>query len=148
MKLVESLRLALSSLRLNKLRSALTMLGIVIGVAAVIALVSVGEGVQDMVSTQIQGIGSNLLFVFSGRCIITGNFWIHGIENKGVGIRKAEGGSGKAEWWRQRELSSRQKTERAKQKSDLARKMPAFGGHNIKCERQTMRSSRLALRKP
>jgi len=57
---------ALESLSANKLRSALTILGIVIGVAAVIALVSVGRGAQSTITDSIQGIGTNLLFVFSG----------------------------------------------------------------------------------
>ncbi len=49
MNLVQNFRLAISSLVANKLRALLTMLGIIIGVAAVITLVSVGEGVQDVV---------------------------------------------------------------------------------------------------
>ncbi len=61
----ESLRLALDGLKANRLRSALTMLGIVIGVTAVIALVSFGQGVQDFISAQFESLGSNLLFVFS-----------------------------------------------------------------------------------
>ncbi len=63
MNLWESLRVALRALGANKLRSALTMLGIVIGVAAVIALMAAGQGVQIFVTEQFQGIGSNLLFV-------------------------------------------------------------------------------------
>lgn len=57
---------ALESLNSNKLRSALTILGIVIGVGAVIAMLAVGEGAQDTITGSISGIGSNLLFVFSG----------------------------------------------------------------------------------
>ena len=49
MNLVEQIRLALRALSVNKLRSALTMLGIIIGVGAVITLLSVGEGVQNLV---------------------------------------------------------------------------------------------------
>ena len=64
MDIAESLRLALRGLAANKLRAALTMLGIIIGVAAVITLLSVGQGVQQYVTEQFQGIGSNLLFVF------------------------------------------------------------------------------------
>ncbi len=66
MKLSESVRLALRGLSVNKLRSALTMLGIIIGVAAVIALLSVGQGVQVLVTTQLESIGTNLLFVLPG----------------------------------------------------------------------------------
>jgi putative ABC transport system permease protein len=57
---------ALESLTANKLRSGLTILGIVIGVAAVIAMVSVGRGAQNTITGSIQGIGTNLLFVFRG----------------------------------------------------------------------------------
>jgi putative ABC transport system permease protein len=57
---------ALESLTANKLRSGLTILGIVIGVAAVIAMLAVGQGAQDTITGSISGIGSNLLFVFSG----------------------------------------------------------------------------------
>jgi len=61
------MRLALRALAANKLRAALTMLGIVIGVGAVITLMSVGEGVSVYIATQFQGVGSNLLFVIPGR---------------------------------------------------------------------------------
>ena len=57
---------ALESLSGNKLRSGLTILGIVIGVAAVIAMLGIGQGAQDSITGSISGIGSNLLFVFSG----------------------------------------------------------------------------------
>jgi len=67
MNIGESIRLALRSLSANKLRSGLTMLGIIIGVGAVIALLSVGEGAQAEITQQIQGIGSNLIFVLPGR---------------------------------------------------------------------------------
>ena len=63
MNITESIRLALRALAVNKLRSALTMLGIIIGVGAVITLMSVGQGVQDYISAQLQSIGTNLLLV-------------------------------------------------------------------------------------
>ncbi len=66
MSLTETLRIALRALAANKLRSILTMLGIIIGVAAVIALMSVGRGVENYVTRTFQGIGSNLLFVIPG----------------------------------------------------------------------------------
>jgi putative ABC transport system permease protein len=66
MSVTESIRIALRGLAANKLRSVLTMLGIIIGVAAVIALLSVGTGVQKLVSDQLQSIGTNLLFVIPG----------------------------------------------------------------------------------
>ncbi|HVO44045.1 MAG TPA: ABC transporter permease [Aggregatilineales bacterium] len=65
MNLFEMLRLAFSSLILNRLRSMLTILGIVIGVAAVVALVSFGQSYQAYVDSQFQGIGANTLFVSS-----------------------------------------------------------------------------------
>jgi putative ABC transport system permease protein len=57
---------ALDSLASNKLRSALTVLGIVIGVGAVIAMLAIGRGAQDTITGSISGIGTNLLFVMSG----------------------------------------------------------------------------------
>jgi putative ABC transport system permease protein len=62
----QALRIALRSLRVNKLRTALTMLGIMIGVGAVIAMVSIGSGAQARVAEQIQSLGSNLIIVLSG----------------------------------------------------------------------------------
>jgi putative ABC transport system permease protein len=66
MDLAEILRIALRALARNKLRSALTMLGIIIGVGAVIAMVGVGQGAQQQVQEQIAAMGSNVLFVSSG----------------------------------------------------------------------------------
>jgi len=66
MNLILNTRLALGSLLANKLRAVLTMLGIIIGVAAVITLISVGEGVQDVVVSEFEGLGNNLLFVVPG----------------------------------------------------------------------------------
>jgi putative ABC transport system permease protein len=63
---LESLRLATRALRVNKLRSALTMLGIVVGVAAVVCMVSVGAGAQAEVSERIRTLGANLLLVMPG----------------------------------------------------------------------------------
>ena len=66
MNLGQAILEALESLASNKLRSGLTILGIVIGVGAVIAMLGVGQGAQDTITGSISGIGSNLLFVFSG----------------------------------------------------------------------------------
>jgi putative ABC transport system permease protein len=60
------LRIAMRALARNKMRSALTMLGIVIGVGAVIAMVSVGQGANQQVQNQIASMGSNMLFIASG----------------------------------------------------------------------------------
>ncbi len=67
MLLRETLSLALSSLRANKLRSFLTMLGIVIGIAAVIAMIALGNGAQQSVQARIQAFGTNLLQVDATR---------------------------------------------------------------------------------
>jgi putative ABC transport system permease protein len=66
MNLLASLEVAVRAILVNKMRSALTMLGIIIGISAVIILVSVGRGVQMMVAEQMQQVGSNLLFVIPG----------------------------------------------------------------------------------
>jgi putative ABC transport system permease protein len=63
---VESVKIALDGLKANKLRAILTMLGIIIGVAAVIAMVSIGMGVRSKVESSIAGLGSNLLIVTPG----------------------------------------------------------------------------------
>lgn len=64
MRFVEILRIALDALLRNKMRSALTMLGIIIGVGAVIAMVAIGQGAQASVDAQISSLGSNVLLVF------------------------------------------------------------------------------------
>jgi putative ABC transport system permease protein len=66
MIIIQSIIEALDSLTANKLRSGLTILGIVIGVGAVIAMLGVGSGAQTTITGSISGIGTNLLFVFSG----------------------------------------------------------------------------------
>ena len=66
MNLWASARIAVRALRVNKLRSALTMLGIVIGVGAVITMVAVGSGAQARVAEQIASLGSNMIVILSG----------------------------------------------------------------------------------
>jgi putative ABC transport system permease protein len=66
MTFLDAIISALDALRLHKLRSALTMLGIIIGVAAVIAMVAVGGGAREQVVAQIRSLGSNLLIVMPG----------------------------------------------------------------------------------
>jgi putative ABC transport system permease protein len=63
MSLLETIRTAFESLAANKLRAALTMLGVIIGVASVVALLSIGNGVSDFIGDQIENIGSNLLTI-------------------------------------------------------------------------------------
>jgi putative ABC transport system permease protein len=66
MNLLMIIRVAFRALLRNKTRAALTMLGIIIGVSAVIAMVSIGQGAQASVQAQIESIGTNLLFVSAG----------------------------------------------------------------------------------
>src|SRR5258708_11524149 len=66
MDISQTLIMALQSLNGNKLRSALTVLGIVIGVAAVIAMLGIGRGAQASITAHITSIGTNLLFIPPG----------------------------------------------------------------------------------
>src|ERR1039458_6173773 len=61
-----SIRIAFRALRINKLRSALSMLGIVIGVASVIATVAIGSGATQRIQDQIASIGSNIIIITPG----------------------------------------------------------------------------------
>ena len=81
MNIVESFRIAMRSLGANKMRAGLTMLGVIIGVAAVIALVSIGRGMSAAVTAQVESIGTNLLFVRPG-------------SSQQGGVRGAEGSAG------------------------------------------------------
>jgi putative ABC transport system permease protein len=63
---LESVKIAIGALRVNVMRSLLTMLGIVIGVGAVIVMVAVGAGAREMIGEQIRSIGSNLILVIPG----------------------------------------------------------------------------------
>ena len=66
MSLLEAVRSALSAIAANALRSGLTMLGIIIGVAAVIAMVAIGSGARERVTSQIKSLGANLAIIQSG----------------------------------------------------------------------------------
>ena len=72
MLLGETIGVALGALRANKLRSFLTMLGVVIGVGAVIAVVALGRGAQESVNARISALGTTLLTVFPGQVVRTG----------------------------------------------------------------------------
>jgi len=72
MNLAASLRIALIALRVNALRSALAMLGVVIGVASVIVLVSISEGTKQAVEEQIASFGANLLIIRPGSSMFGG----------------------------------------------------------------------------
>jgi len=74
MDLTENLRLSLETLSSNKVRSFLTMLGVIIGVAAVILLVSIGEGAKEYVSRELAGLGTNLLIITPGKTSTAGGF--------------------------------------------------------------------------
>lgn len=66
MKIGPTFRIAARALRRNKMRSILTMLGIIIGVGAVIAMVGIGNGARSQVEGQIASLGENMILVFSG----------------------------------------------------------------------------------
>ncbi len=66
MDFTESLKMATKTLSANKLRSGLTMLGIIIGNASVIAMIGIGEGAQKYVNSQLQSLGPNVLFIVPG----------------------------------------------------------------------------------
>jgi putative ABC transport system permease protein len=72
MSVLEALRLAVRRLRTNLLRTALTTLGVIIGVASLVALIGVGEGTQTALTNQIAGLGTNLLSVNAGGSFIGG----------------------------------------------------------------------------
>jgi putative ABC transport system permease protein len=79
MNFMNTFRLALRALARNKMRSALTMLGIIIGVGAVIAVVSIGQGAQYLVQQGIQAMGTNAVFIAAG-------------SNRAGGVRQGYGG--------------------------------------------------------
>jgi len=66
MRLKDSLKISFSTLRTNKMRSALTMLGIIIGVGSVIIMMSLGKGAQSLILGQIQSMGSNIVYIEPG----------------------------------------------------------------------------------
>jgi putative ABC transport system permease protein len=67
MRLGEAWRVAVDALRASRLRSALTMFGVLIGVSAVVVLVAIGSGAKQQVESQVEGLGSNLLLVVPGK---------------------------------------------------------------------------------
>jgi putative ABC transport system permease protein len=69
MNILENIRVSFRALAANKLRSGLTMLGIIIGVAAVVALMSIGRGATRSVTSRVEGLGSNLISVSSARIV-------------------------------------------------------------------------------
>jgi putative ABC transport system permease protein len=81
MRFAATIRIALRALKRNKLRTALTMLGMIIGVGAVIAMVGIGNGAKAQVEAQIASLGENVILIFSG-------------SSSSSGIRSGYGGSG------------------------------------------------------
>jgi len=65
-RLVATMKIALRALRRNKLRTLLTMLGMIIGVGAVIAMVGIGNGAKTQIENQIASLGQNVILIFSG----------------------------------------------------------------------------------
>src|ERR687889_853799 len=72
MSFVMILRIAVKALNRNKMRTALTMLGMIIGVAAVITMVALGTGAQSSIETQIQAAGTNMIMVSAGNFMAGG----------------------------------------------------------------------------
>ena len=67
MNLSEAWRVAFDALRASRLRSALTMVGVIVGVAAVVILVAIGTGTKQQIEQQVEGLGSNLLLIVPGQ---------------------------------------------------------------------------------
>ena len=67
MNVFESVRFALRGISANKLRSGLTVLGVVIGIAAVTAMVSVGQGAGELIQGEFRSLGTNVILIFPGR---------------------------------------------------------------------------------
>jgi len=72
MDILETFRVSFNSLRLNKMRSGLTMLGIIIGVGSVIAMISLGAGARTQVTKQIQSMGTNMVMLMPGKMSFRG----------------------------------------------------------------------------
>jgi putative ABC transport system permease protein len=88
MRYFEILRIAFDALIRNKMRSLLTMLGIIIGVGAVIAMVAIGQGAQAQIEAQISSLGSNVLMLFSSHSSRGG---VSGGAGSGTGITEEDG---------------------------------------------------------
>ena len=74
MNLFETFKVALEAILSNKMRSGLTMLGVIIGVLAVILLVSIGEGARVYITKELTGLGTNLLIITPGKTTTSGGF--------------------------------------------------------------------------
>lgn len=74
MNMIETFRVAFEAILSNKVRSGLTMLGVIIGVMAVILLVSIGEGARVYITQELSGLGTNLLIITPGKTSTSGGF--------------------------------------------------------------------------
>jgi putative ABC transport system permease protein len=90
LNLRNSLAVALRALRANKLRSALTMLGLIIGVAAVVGLMSIGRGAQEAITSQIGGLGSNLIVIHPGASMLEMEAAVYGGTEISLTLEDAE----------------------------------------------------------
>ena len=81
MRIGNTIKISFRALRRNKMRSLLTALGIIIGVAAVIAMVSIGNGAKSQIQAQIASLGENVILVFAGN-------WSPGGVHSGWGARE------------------------------------------------------------
>src|SRR3954468_12640956 len=87
-RLTATIRIALRALRRNKLRTLLTMLGMIIGVCAVITMVGIGNGAKSQIENQIASLGQNVILIFSG------SFTRGGVHSGWGGVRGGGGGGG------------------------------------------------------
>lgn len=86
---METVKIALNALRVNKLRSGLTILGVVIGVSSVILLISIGLGLKNYILEQLEGLGADALFVVPGKLeIASGGGGGGGIPGAGIAASK------------------------------------------------------------
>jgi len=86
-ELLETIRIALTALKANKLRSSLTMLGIIIGVTSVILLVSIGSGLKTYITQQLEDLGANAIFVMPGELNLGGGEG-GGVPGAGMSVSK------------------------------------------------------------
>src|SRR4030067_1985867 len=91
MIIIESIKMALSSIWANKARSFLTMLGIIIGISSVVSLMAMGEGVKKEVEKTVNDIGTNMIFVFGGNIQIKQEN-VQPKANKKGGLSRSSGG--------------------------------------------------------
>jgi len=92
-KLFETLKLAVLTLKANKMRSSLTMLGVIIGVTSVILLISIGSGLKVYITSQFESIGANIIYIMPGQFDLGGESG--GIQGAGMAASKLTIAQGK-----------------------------------------------------